>query len=95
MHANFEYCAGIVISTLQSRKSHQNRKIKNLTPSVDGDKIAIVIKFYRDLLRIGGALGFFQETSPPNNKLISSVWGPENKNTKQLQYMTKKGLQSS
>ena len=31
-------------------------------------------------MRIDGALGFFQETSPPNtnkkNKKISSVWGP-------------------
>ena len=27
-------------------------------------------------MRIDGALGFFQETSPPNNKKISSDWGP-------------------
>ncbi len=34
-------------------------------------------KFYRDLMRIDGALGFFQETSPPNKKKkIRSVWGP-------------------
>jgi hypothetical protein len=58
------------------------QKVKNLTPSVDGEYPLECVKFHGSLLRIDGALGFFKEASAPNNNnknnndKISSVWGP-------------------